>query len=156
MNTPDRIVIHSDGACSGNPGPGGWAARIQHPDGRVRELGGAFADTTNNRMELWAAIQGLQAAAPGAAITIVTDSEYLRKGITEWIHNWKRRGWLTAAKKPVLNQDLWRQLDGLVNGRVRWEYTRGHSGDPGNERCDEIAQAFSRGGHPSLRDDTTA
>ena len=153
------IVIHSDGACSGNPGPGGWAARLRLPDGRVRELGGGVEQTTNNRMELYAAIQGLRAAdeiAGGDAqtITLVTDSEYLRKGITEWIHGWKRRGWLTAAKKPVLNQDLWRELDELNHRGITWEYTRGHAGDPDNERCDEIAQGYSRGGIPPLRDET--
>ena len=154
MPASDPIVIHSDGACSGNPGPGGWGTRIQYPDGRLRELGGAFDDTTNNRMEMWAAIQGLKAVGEAGPITMVTDSEYLRKGITEWIHGWKRRGWMTAAKKPVLNQDLWRELDGLNHRAIKWEYTRGHAGDSGNERCDEIAQAFSRGGEPALRDDT--
>lgn len=154
MPPSDPIVIHTDGACSGNPGPGGWATRIQYPDGRIRELGGAMADTTNNRMEMWGAIQGLKAAGEAAAVTLVTDSEYMRKGITEWIHGWKRRGWMTAAKKPVLNQDLWRELDGLNHRGVKWTYTRGHAGDAGNERCDEIAQAFSRGGNPTLRDDT--
>ena len=107
----DALVIFSDGACSGNPGPGGWATRMRYPDGRVRELGGAVADTTNNRMEILAAMEGLKSAAADGydgRIVLVTDSEYLRKGITEWIHNWKRRGWRTAAKKPVLNQDLWR------------------------------------------------
>jgi ribonuclease HI len=149
----DALVIFSDGACSGNPGPGGWAARLRYPDGQVRELGGPVADTTNNRMEIQAAIEGLQAAsANGFAgpIVMVTDSEYLRKGITEWIHNWKRRGWLTAAKKPVLNQDLWRRLDDLNARRVQWRYTRGHAGDPDNERCDELAHAFSQGQTPSL------
>ena len=146
------VTIYSDGACSGNPGPGGWAARLKYPDGRIRELGGAAKHTTNNRMELYAAIQGLKTAGDLSAITVVTDSEYLRRGITEWIHNWKRRGWMTAAKKPVLNQDLWRELDQLNTPRIKWEYTRGHAGDPDNERCDEIAQGFSRGGQPELFD----
>ena len=146
------VTIYSDGACSGNPGPGGWAARLKYPDGRIRELGGAVEHTTNNRMELNAAIQGLKTAGDLPAITVVTDSEYLRRGITEWIHNWKRRGWMTAAKKPVLNQDLWRELDQLNTPRIKWEYTRGHAGDPDNERCDEIAQGFSRGGQPELFD----
>ena len=113
-------------------------------------LGGHAADTTNHRMELQAAIEGLKAAGEGVAITMVTDSEYLRKGITEWIHSWKRRGWRTAAKKPVLNQDLWRELDTLNSPDIEWRYTRGHSGDPDNERCDEIAQAFSHGDTPPL------
>ena len=146
----DKLTIFSDGACSGNPGPGGWAARLLYEDGRINELGGHATDTTNNRMELQAAIEGLKSAGDGMAITMVTDSEYLRKGITEWIHSWKRRGWRTAAKKPVLNQDLWRELDALNSPDIEWRYTRGHSGDPDNERCDEIAQAFSRGGTPSL------
>ena len=140
----DATVIHSDGACSGNPGPGGWAARLRHRDGRIQELGGAVPDTTNNRMELLAALEGLR-AAPEGDVVMITDSQYLRKGITEWIHNWKRRGWMTAAKKPVLNQDLWRALDEINNPRVRWEYTKGHAGDPGNERCDKIAHGFSQG-----------
>ena len=150
----DALVIYSDGACSGNPGPGGWAALLHYPDGRKRELGGAVADTTNNRMEILAAIEGLKAADTTDAVVMITDSEYLRKGITEWIHNWKRRGWMTAAKKPVLNQDLWRQLDTLNNRAVEWRYTKGHAGDPGNERCDELAHAFSQGYDPELQ--TTA
>jgi len=143
------LIIHSDGACSGNPGPGGWAVRLRYPDGRIRELGGAVSDTTNNRMELWAAIQGLRAAGT-APVALVTDSEYLLKGITQWIQGWKKRGWLTAARKPVLNQDLWEELDRLNHRGVRWQYTRGHAGEEGNERCDQIAQAFSRGEEPAL------
>ena len=132
----DPLFIYSDGACSGNPGPGGWAVVMRYPDGRTRELGGA--------------VEGLKAAGHTGAVVMVTDSEYLRKGITEWIHGWKRRGWRTAAKKPVLNQDLWRELDGLNSGSVEWRYTRAHAGDPGNERCDEIAHAFSQGWEPQL------
>jgi len=145
------LTIFSDGACSGNPGPGGWAARLLYGDGRISELGGFAAETTNNRMELQAAIEGLRAAGDEKEIILVTDSEYLRKGITEWIHSWKRRGWRTAAKKPVLNQDLWRELDQLNTPTIQWQYTKGHAGDPDNERCDEIAQAFSRGENPLLR-----
>ncbi len=145
-----KTKIFSDGACSGNPGPGGWAARILYGDGTIRELGGFAPDTTNNRMELQAAIEGLKHAGHLGHITMVTDSEYVLKGITEWIHGWKRRGWRTAAKKPVLNQDLWRILDELNTPGIQWEYTRGHAGDPDNERCDEIAQAFSRGDQPEL------
>ena len=144
------LTIFSDGACSGNPGPGGWAARLLYGDGRISELGGFAAETTNNRMELQAAIEGLRAAGDEKEIILVTDSEYLRKGITEWIHGWKRRGWRTAAKKPVLNQDLWRELDQLNTPTIQWQYTKGHAGDPDNERCDEIAQAFSRGETPLL------
>ncbi len=146
----DPLVIYSDGACSGNPGPGGWAVVMRYPDGRTVERGGAVADTTNNRMEIQAAIEGLKEAGAAGAVVMVTDSEYLRKGITEWIHGWKRRGWRTAAKKPVLNQDLWRELDRLNSGAVEWRYTRAHAGDPGNERCDEIAHAFSQGWEPAL------
>lgn len=145
------VTIFSDGACIGNPGPGGWAARLKYPDGRILEIGGADPDTTNNRMELLAAIQGLEKAAGIPAITLVTDSEYLRNGITKWIHGWKRRNWQTAAKKPVLNQDLWRQLDRLNGSHVTWKHTRGHAGNPDNERCDTIAQTFARGGTPKLR-----
>ena len=144
------VTVFTDGACSGNPGPGGWAARILHDDGRITELGDGAAETTNNRMELSAAIEALKATADAATVDLVTDSEYVRKGITEWIHGWKRRDWLTAAKKPVLNQDLWRELDDLNDGRVTWKYTKGHAGDPDNERCDEIAQAFSQGEQPDL------
>ncbi|MSR81652.1 MAG: ribonuclease HI [Candidatus Latescibacteria bacterium] len=145
--------MHSDGACSGNPGPGGWAVRLRYSDGRVRELGGAVPATTNNRMELQAAIEALRAAGD-LPVSLITDSEYLLKGITEWIHGWKRKGWLTASKKPVLNQDLWQELDRLNHRGVRWNYTRGHAGEEGNERCDEIAQAFSRGEEPELFDQT--
>ena len=153
MPTQDTaLTIYSDGACSGNPGPGGWAARIKYPDGKIREIGGAQDQTTNNRMELQAVIEALSLTG-GDSATVVTDSEYVRKGITEWIHGWKRRGWKTAAKKPVLNQDLWRRLDELNGPHVRWEYTRGHAGDPDNERCDEIAHAFSQGGVPALYSD---
>ena len=151
MADADAVVVFTDGACSGNPGPGGWAARIKYPDGRVRELGNAESETTNNRMELRAAIEGLKLLSEeGYAITVVTDSEYVRKGITEWIHGWKRRGWRTAAKKPVLNQDLWSELDRLNTRSVRWQYTRGHAGDEDNERCDDIAQAFAQGLEPDM------
>ena len=145
------VTIFSDGACSGNPGPGGGGTRLKSPDGRIVELGGFVPHTTNNRMELTAALRGLERAGEIPSITLITDSEYLRKGITEWIHGWKRRGWITASKKPVLNQDLWRQLDRLDGPHVTWEYTRGHAGDPDNERCDDIAQGFSRGESPALR-----
>lgn len=127
--------------------------RIRYGDGRVCELGGAVAATTNNRMELWAAIQALR-AVDGNPVSLITDSEYLLKGITEWIKGWKKRGWLTAGRKPVLNQDLWEELDRLNHCGVRWKYTRGHAGEEGNERCDELAQAFSRGEEPQLADGT--
>jgi ribonuclease HI len=145
------LTIFSDGACSGNPGPGGWAVRLRYADGRVREQGGFFPHTTNNRMELYAAVQGLRMAGPQAQVTLVTDSEYLRRGITEWIHAWKRRGWRTASKKPVLNQDLWQELDALNAPQIHWQYIQGHAGHPDNERCDQIARAFSRGERPELQ-----
>ena len=154
MTDAKDVTIYTDGACSGNPGRGGWAARLRYGDGSIKEIGGAAEETTNNRMEMSAAIQGLRAADGAAAIEVVTDSEYLRKGITEWIANWKRRGWRTAAKKPVLNRDLWEELDDLNGDRISWSYTRGHAGDPDNERCDEIAQAFSQGFEPALTDTT--
>ena len=154
MTDTGNVTVYTDGACSGNPGRGGWAARLRYTDGSIKEIGGAADQTTNNRMEMNAAIQGLRAADGAAAIEVITDSEYLRKGITEWIVNWKRRGWRTAAKKPVLNQDLWMELDRLNGERISWSYTKGHAGDPDNERCDEIAQAFSQGLEPGLTDTT--
>jgi ribonuclease HI len=123
--------------------------------GSIKEIGGGAAATTNNRMELNAAIQGLRVADAATKIVIITDSQYMRKGITEWIINWKRHGWQTAAKKPVLNKDLWVELDELNSDLVSWAYTKGHAGDPGNERCDEIAQAFSQGLEPPMTDTTT-
>ncbi len=145
------VVAYSDGACRGNPGPGGWACRLLYGDGRILELGGAAAETTNNRMEMTAAIEALRMVRDCPSVTMVTDSEYLRKGITQWIHQWKRRGWVTAARKPVLNRDLWQRLDELNHSGVAWEYVRGHAGHPDNERCDELAQAFARGECPALR-----
>jgi ribonuclease HI len=144
----EAITVYTDGACLGNPGPGGWAVRLRSADGRTRDLGGAVPATTNNRMELLAAIQGLREAAGARSIALVTDSEYLRRGITEWIKGWKRNGWLTVAKKPVLNQDLWQELDRLNGPHVTWRYTRGHAGDPDNEHCDRLAQAYARGNGP--------
>ena len=160
-NPSNTLTIFTDGACAGNPGPGGWAARLLYGDGRVLELGGFAPQTTNNRMELQAAIEGLRAAASpgpmgataGCAIVLITDSQYLRQGITAWIRGWKKRGWRTAAKKPVLNQDLWCALDRLNTPAVQWRHTQGHAGDPNNERCDQLAKAFSRGETPSLRRD---
>ena len=145
-----KYKIYTDGACSGNPGPGGWAARVKFADGRIHELGGPNSQTTNNRMELQAAIEALKFLGPHEDITMVTDSEYMIKGITMWIHGWKKRGWITAAKKPVLNQDLWEELDELNNKDIKWEYTRGHAGNEDNERCDQIAQSFSKGEQPKL------
>jgi ribonuclease HI len=133
------VELFTDGACRGNPGPGGWGALLCCA-GKERELYGAAADTTNNRMELSAAIEGLAALSEGCAVRLVTDSTYVMKGITEWLPNWKRRGWKTSAKKPVANADLWRLLD-VQNQRhaVTWEWVKGHSGHPGNERADALA-----------------
>jgi ribonuclease HI len=142
MTTPTIEKIYTDGACSGNPGPGGWGVAIYWNDGRVHEVGGAAANTTNNRMELQAAIAALEAyqtTGQAAPITLYTDSEYVRNGITKWINGWKKKGWKTAAGKPVLNQDLWQALDALNSNQVTWKYVRGHTGDPGNERADALA-----------------
>lgn len=154
------IVIYTDGACSGNPGPGGWAAVLAYPDGRVRELAGAAAKTTNNRMEMWAVAAALEAAAdrPEPA-TVYTDSTYVISGITEWMAGWKRRGWVSSTKQPVANRDLWERLDALVEarrGRLSWRYVRGHSGHGGNERCDELAVALTKGRPASLYDGPAA
>lgn len=132
-------VLYTDGACSGNPGPGGWGALII-TDGTEQELHGGAPETTNNRMELTAAIKALEAADIGDTIALYTDSKYVRDGITQWIANWKRNGWRTAAKKPVKNVDLWQELDELVNARtITWHWVKGHDGDYGNERADALA-----------------
>ncbi|PIR19409.1 MAG: ribonuclease HI [Elusimicrobia bacterium CG11_big_fil_rev_8_21_14_0_20_64_6] len=151
------ISIFTDGACSGNPGPGGWAAIIATRDGRVLELGGREEPTTNNRMELGGVIAGLRAVKelPGVAL-IHSDSTYVIEGITKWILGWKRRGWKTAAGEPVKNEDLWRVLERLVSERgrsgVQWRWVKGHSGHDANERCDEIAVAFAKRQAVSLYD----
>ncbi len=134
-----KVQIHTDGACRGNPGPGGWGAILGYGD-HEKELLGAERDTTNNRMELMAAIQALEALKRPCEITLTTDSEYLRKGITEWIANWKRRGWKTADKKPVKNQDLWQRLEAATHKHeIHWKWIKGHSGHPENERADQLA-----------------
>ena len=150
MNNP--ITIHTDGACSGNPGPGGWGA-IVSAGGRVRELGGWEERTTNNRMELLAAIEALRSVAgrPGP-VEIVTDSTYLISGITRWLSGWKRKGWTRIDGEAVVNRDLWEALDRLASRPIHWTHVRGHQGHPGNGRCDKIAVAFSRGEMPSLYD----
>ena len=135
----DKVRIYTDGACRGNPGPGGWAAILQYGD-REKELYGAEPATTNNRMELMAAIRGLEALTRGCEVVLTTDSEYLRKGVTEWLPQWKRRGWKTAAKQPVKNQDLWERLErATARHRIEWEWIRGHSGHVENERADALA-----------------
>lgn len=134
-------VIYTDGACSGNPGPGGWGVLIIADNGDERELSGGEAATTNNRMEMTAAIEGLNALPAGQELTVITDSTYVRDGITSWLANWKARGWKTAAKKPVKNIDLWQALDAAAaRHAVTWEWVRGHTGDPGNERADALAR----------------
>jgi len=135
----DKVVIYTDGACRGNPGNGGWGAILRYGD-HERELYGAERDTTNNRMELLAAIQALEALKRPCEVVLTTDSEYLRRGITEWLPQWKRRGWKTADKKPVKNQDLWERLERAAQPhRIQWDWIRGHSGHPENERADRLA-----------------
>jgi ribonuclease HI len=138
---PDTVHLFTDGACLGNPGPGGWAALLRY-NGVEKELAGGAALTTNNRMELTAVIEGLRALTRACAVTVFTDSQYVQKGITEWIGAWKKRGWKTADKKPVKNADLWQALEAAGAGhRVTWTWVRGHAGHPENERVDELARA---------------
>jgi len=140
-----EVFAYTDGACSGNPGPGGWGALLVAREGervvRERPLSGGAPLTTNNRMELTAAISALEALGRPSAITVVTDSAYVRDGVTRWIHGWKARGWRTADGKPVRNEDLWRRLEAAAAPhRVTWEWVRGHAGHPGNERADALAR----------------
>lgn len=135
------VIIHTDGACKGNPGPGGWGVLLQS-GGHVRELFGGESLTTNNRMELMAVIQALQALKRPCRVEIHLDSEYVRKGITEWIKGWKAKGWRTASKQAVKNADLWQQLDRLVQScghDLSWHWVKGHAGNAGNERADQLA-----------------
>ena len=139
--TRSQVEIYTDGACKGNPGPGGWGALLRSGS-TTRELFGGEAGTTNNRMELRAVIEALSALKRPCDITLHVDSQYVLKGMTEWLPGWKAKGWRTAGKQPVKNVDLWQQLDALVNGaghRIDWRWVRGHNGDPGNERADELA-----------------
>jgi ribonuclease HI len=138
----ERTIAYTDGSCIGNPGPGGWAAHLELPDGRVLEIGGAELETTNNRMELRAAIEAVRVSG-AAPLTVITDSSYVRNGVTRWLAGWKRNGWRTAVGTPVENQALWLELDALAGERVAWEWTRGHVGTPGNERADAIARWFA-------------
>ncbi|MBJ3778854.1 ribonuclease HI [Acuticoccus mangrovi] len=134
------VVIYTDGACSGNPGPGGWGAILSYGN-RTKELHGGEPHTTNNRMELTAAIRALEALKRPVSIDLYTDSQYVRQGITEWLGGWKARGWRTASKQPVKNDDLWRVLDALAARHdVRWHWVKGHAGHPMNERADELAR----------------
>jgi ribonuclease HI len=135
----NKVIIHTDGACSGNPGPGGWGAILEY-NGHRRELKGGEADTTNNRMELTAAIEALNALRRPCEIELHTDSQYMRDGITKWIHGWKRNGWRTSAKKPVKNAELWQALDAAIQRHeVSWHWVKGHAGHDLNERADELA-----------------
>ncbi|KAA2285654.1 ribonuclease HI [Arenimonas fontis] len=136
-----QVEIHTDGACLGNPGPGGWAALLRHGR-RERELAGGEPDTTNNRMELMAAIMALEALKEPCQVALHTDSRYVQQGIVEWLPNWIRRGWKTAGGDPVRNQDLWQRLDAAARRhQVRWHWVKGHAGHPDNERVDRLARA---------------
>jgi len=139
MEAPKKVVIHSDGGCEGNPGPGGWAAVLRY-EGQVREISGGEVATTNNRMELQAAIEALAALREPCEVEFYTDSEYVRNGITAWVPAWKARNWITSLKKAVKNEDLWRRLDELTSKhKVQWHWLKGHAGHPDNERCDVLA-----------------
>lgn len=136
---PQEVIVHTDGACKGNPGPGGWGAVLSYA-GAEKELFGGEAQTTNNRMELRAVIEALKALNRGCRVRVVTDSQYVHKGVELWMEGWKRKNWKTAAGKPVANRDLWEALDeALRQHEVRWEWVRGHQGHPGNERADGLA-----------------
>lgn len=137
----NHVIIYTDGACKGNPGPGGWGAWLR-AQGHEKALCGGEANTTNNRMELMAVIEALSALKRPCRVSLYLDSQYVRKGMTEWLVGWKAKGWLTADKKPVKNQDLWQRLDVLVNNAghaIEWHWVKGHAGDPGNEKADALA-----------------
>ena len=138
--TPNKVIVHTDGACSGNPGPGGWGVILDY-NGTRKELSGGEADTTNNRMELMAAITALEAINRPCAVEMHVDSNYVKDGITKWIHGWKKNGWKTADKKPVKNAELWQRLDAALKlHKVSWHWVKGHAGHDGNERADELAR----------------
>jgi ribonuclease HI len=139
-----KVRIITDGSCLGNPGPGGWAAILRYQR-QAKEIWGSEPHTTNNRMELRAAIEGLRALREACEVEVVTDSEYLKNGITEWIHGWKRNGWMTKSKKPVVNQDLWKDLDEqAARHKTTWVWTKGHASHSDNNRCDELASHAAR------------
>jgi len=151
-----KLYAYTDGACSGNPGPGGWGALLIARDGdkvvKTRDLCGGEPDTTNNRMELLAAINALEALDRASALTVITDSSYVKNGVTTWIHGWKRNGWRTASKKPVKNVDLWQRLEtATARHEVTWEWVKGHAGHPENERADELARAGMEPYKPTAR-----
>tara|TARA_Y100000996_G_scaffold319275_1_gene255382 strand:- start:187 stop:630 length:444 start_codon:yes stop_codon:yes gene_type:complete len=139
MNIHKKVKIYTDGACRGNPGPGGWGAILDY-QGHIKEISGYSEETTNNIMELTAVIRALEALKSSCIIVVTTDSKYVKNGITDWIHNWKNNGWKTANKKPVKNKDLWISLDEVSkNHSIDWQWIKGHSGHPQNERADELA-----------------
>lgn len=135
----NQVIIYTDGACKGNPGPGGWGVFLRYKE-HEKELCGGESETTNNRMELMAAIMALEGLNHSSSVKLHTDSKYVLQGITEWMDNWKKRGWKTAAKKPVKNEDLWRRLDAAIEQhQINWIWVKGHSGDHGNEKADMLA-----------------
>ncbi|GJL94162.1 MAG: ribonuclease H [Hyphococcus sp.] len=141
------IKIYTDGACSGNPGPGGWGFVIFSEEDPIERYGGE-RETTNNRMEMMAVIEALKSLEKDIPVQLFTDSQYVKNGINDWIHGWKRNGWKTASKKPVKNKDLWLEIDALVEGRdIDWRWVKGHAGDPGNERADELARMGAAAAH---------
>lgn len=145
MSPSDHVIIHTDGACKGNPGPGGWGAVLQAGGGHEKELWGGERTTTNNRMELMAAIQALETLTEPCEVVLHTDSQYVRQGITEWMPGWVRRGWKTAGGDPVKNRDLWERLHAAAQRhRVDWRWVKGHAGDPDNERVDALARTQSQ------------
>lgn len=147
------IKVYTDGACSPNPGKGGWGVYIQHPCGEVESLNGGRENTTNNQMELLAPIKALEHFEARENLTIYTDSQYVKKGITEWIHGWRRKGWRTANKKPVKNEDLWRDLDEQCKRHtVKWVWVRGHNGNSGNEEADRLAGIYVYGDRPVVKE----
>ena len=141
---PNTVEIYTDGSCLGNPGPGGWAAVLLHPQ-KTKKISGGFKNTTNNRMEMLAAINALKMLRLPCQVTLHTDSQYLQKGITQWMANWKKRNWQTAAKTPVKNKDLWQELDALLGKHeVKFKWVRGHAGNEYNEICDQLAVAAAK------------
>lgn len=149
-----KVVIYTDGACKGNPGPGGWGALLRSADGSEKEMFGGELGTTNNRMEMMAVIEALSALKRPCQVTLHVDSQYVLKGMTEWLAGWKAKGWKTASKQPVKNVDLWQRMDAVVHGaghRIDWQWVKGHAGDPGNERADALA---NRGVESALRSRT--
>jgi ribonuclease HI len=149
-----KVIIHTDGACSGNPGPGGWGAVLQY-NGTIRELKGGEPLTTNNRMELTAAIEALNALKRPCAVELHTDSQYVKNGLTGWIHSWKRNGWKTADRKPVKNVELWQALDAATQRHtINWHWVKGHNGDEMNERADQLANEGMAPFKPGKRDRT--